>query len=290
MRRPNFFILGAPKCGTTSLAAWLSEHPNVYISTIKEPDYFSRDIGQTHRDSLKGYESLFRYAGSDHLAVGEASTSYLRSYCAVPAILEYSPEARFVVCLRNPVEMAISWHGQMCYAGWETEEDFERAWHLRSARREGHSVPRLCPDAGHLDYARVCELGSQLKRLFEIVDRSRVFIIMLDDLRVDPGSVYRDLLSFLGVPDDGRQLFPVLNDARSVPRYVSVLTRLVFDLKRKLGIERGLGLVTRLNTKTGIKGSSQVSLEFRLELQEYFRREICLMESILGRHFTSWLQ
>ena len=86
MKKPNFFIIGAPKCGTTSLASWVSEHPSVYMSPLKEPDYFhaNEKIG-----SLKEYEQLFEGAGPEHITVGEASVRYLYSQVAVPNILNY---------------------------------------------------------------------------------------------------------------------------------------------------------------------------------------------------------
>jgi len=87
MKKPNFFILGAPKCGTTSLAMWLSEHPNIFMCPIKEPHYFNTD-GLQRIKTLEQYESLFTDAKPEHVAVGEASTHYLYSKEAVPRILE----------------------------------------------------------------------------------------------------------------------------------------------------------------------------------------------------------
>jgi hypothetical protein len=76
VKTPNFFILGAPKCGTTSLAAWLAAHPAVYMSPLKEPAYFAADL-KVDRPGPQEYRALFSAAGDIHLAVGEASTCYL---------------------------------------------------------------------------------------------------------------------------------------------------------------------------------------------------------------------
>ena len=111
MKKPNFFIIGAPKCGTTSLANWLAEHPRVFFSDTKEPHFFCTD-GYTGVKTLKQYEKLFEDAKPHHLAVGEGSTHYLFSKVAVPNILVYNPDARFIVCLRNPVDMAPSLHSE----------------------------------------------------------------------------------------------------------------------------------------------------------------------------------
>lgn len=289
MKKPNFFILGAPKCGTTSIAAWLEEHPQVFMSPVKEPDYFNFDIKQMHRDSLERYEALYSGVRDRHIAVGEASTGYLRSRVAVSEILKYSPEARFVVCLRNPNEMARSWHGQLCYMGWETERDFQSAWVLQRIRREGVQVPKLCPDVQHLLYGEVCRLGEQVDKLLNSVERDRVLFILVDDLKQSTRSVYLQLLSFLGISDDGRTDFPVFNEARFVPDWVSRVTWHITRLKRVLGINQGLGLLARLNAITGKKGKSEVTDRFQDELNEYFEAEVRLLERLLNRDLSHWI-
>src|SRR5210317_2370745 len=116
MKKPDFFFIGAPKCGTTALANWLREHPRIFMTQRpKEPWYFDNDIQNVDRMSLEQYENLFQKADDNHLVVGEASTTYLRSREAVSNILEYSPSARFLVAIRNPVEMAPSVHAQLLY-------------------------------------------------------------------------------------------------------------------------------------------------------------------------------
>jgi len=139
MIKPNFFILGAPKCGTTSVAVLLSEHPHIYMPQ-KEPHFFNTD----HRrflNSLEGYERLFARADARHRAVGEASVWYLSSASAVKNILDYAPEAKFIVMLRNPVEMAPSLHEEQVFTGRENVTDFAKAWALQDVRRRGHQLP-----------------------------------------------------------------------------------------------------------------------------------------------------
>src|SRR3546814_14227647 len=81
--------------------------------------------------------------------------------------------------------MAISWHGQTTFEGWENEPDFEKAWRLQEIRRVGDNIPPGCPDIGDLMYADVCALGSQLARLYEQVPQDKVFVYTLDELRDD---------------------------------------------------------------------------------------------------------
>ena len=116
MRKPNFFIVGGPKCGTTSLWSWLRTHPDIFMSHLKEPNFFNSD-DNLGISGLTEYEALFRDARVSHTAVGEASVWYLSSPVAVQNILRFEPEARFIVLLRNPIEMAVAMHSQMLIGG-----------------------------------------------------------------------------------------------------------------------------------------------------------------------------
>ena len=145
MRKPDFFLIGAPKCGTTALATYLSEHPNILLSDPKEPQYFCKDL-KWYGNPVKSDEDYLRrffpgLEGSPAAIVGEASSLYLYSKVAVPNILSFQPEAKFIVMLRNPVEMAYSLHSMLCFQGEEDEKDFLKAWHLQDQRRAGRFIP-----------------------------------------------------------------------------------------------------------------------------------------------------
>ena len=111
MKKPNFFLIGGPKCGTTSLQEYLAQNPKIFMCTPKEPCYFDSDLPwpdspKTERE----YMRLFENANDSHMAVGEASTNYLYSAVAVEKILRFNPCAKFIVMVRNPIDMAISLH------------------------------------------------------------------------------------------------------------------------------------------------------------------------------------
>lgn len=290
LKKPNFFIVGAPKCGTTSLAAWLSEHPNVFMSNPKELDYFDHDRRKGYSDDLARYERFFANARAEHLAIGEASTGYLRSRVAVDEILKYAPAARFIIGLRNPVEMAISWHGQAIFEAWEDEPDFEVAWSLQGARRAGGNIPRRCPDVGNLMYGDVCALGTQLARWLEKVPAERIFFYTLDEMKRAPLPLWSRILSFLVVPEDGRRDFPAYNEAKRVPKILSVATRVVADTKRNLGINWGLGILNRLNSAHAKKIAVNLSDTFVAELYAHFRPEVERLQTLTGRDLSTWLE
>ena len=186
--RPDFFILGAPKCGTTSLAEWLKESPHVFVSTPKEPNFFAPDVIPSVYRTVEQYERLFDGATPAHRAIGEASTVYLQSAVAVPRILAYRPDARFIVMLRSPIEMAVSLHGQMLYSLNEDIASFEDAWDAQEARARGERIPDRCRSPVFLQYGEACRLGSHVERLFRTVDRESVEIVFLEDMRRDAES------------------------------------------------------------------------------------------------------
>lgn len=292
IRKPNFFIPGAPKCGTTALARWLGDHPGVFFSPRKEPHFFNRDSMPATR-TLAEYEALFKGAGDQYSAVGEGSTHYLYSRVAVPGILAYSPDARFIVCLRNPVDMAPALHNECLHQGWETVRSFEAAWRLQPRRLAGNNLPRTVrEDPDRLQYGPYCRLGEQLERLYETAGEARVLAVLLDDMRREPGREYRRALEFLGLADDGRQAFPVVNvsrQSRSVA--LSGLIRRTAMFRNALGLRGDWGIaktMRRLNTRQ--VGKTALRPEFRDELREYFRDDIERLAALLRRDLSGWLE
>lgn len=291
IRKPDFFILGAPKCATSALAQWLSEHPRIYFSPRKEPHFFNRD-GIPGTATLADYEALFADADERHQAVGEGSTHYLYSPVAVGNILDYQPDARFIVCLRNPIEMAPALHDECLRQGWETVRRFDRAWRLQPHRRAGRRVPFTARrDPERLLYGPYCRLGEQLERLYGRVERERVLPILVDDLRHDTGQEYRRTLKFLGMADDGRESFPTVNTApqtRSVA--LSLAIRGTSLLRDKLWLPKDWGLAAamrRLNTRPNRR--VPLSAAMRDELREYFADDVERLGRLLDRDLSDWL-
>lgn len=290
-RKPNFFIIGAPKCGTTSLAVWLGEHSNVFMTTPKEPEFFNNDIAPLFKGGLRKYESLFQSVSQSHIAIGEGSTVYLRSVNAISNILSYQPDARFVIGVRNPIDMVISWHGQMLRNGWESENNFERAWHMQSTRALGNNIPALCPDWQHLMYGNVCKLGSQLERLYSLVQKDRCFVYTLDDMKEDPEKLWKDVLTFLGVPVTRRNQFPVINEGMDIPKWLTLTGAFVHYFKQRIGLRWvGYGLIDSAKKKLSKKNVRTNSPEFINELKGYFRKDVTLLGELTGRDFSGWLE
>lgn len=267
----HFFIIGAPKCGTTSLAEWLKAHPQVFVTNPKEPHYYNTDLQYHHVSSEKQYRSLFRGVSKQHLAVGEASTLYLYSRDAVPNIERDVQHAKYIVMTRDPVAMAHSLYYHNCRSLEENQSTFEAAWRLQSERALGNQLPYEGMEPAYLQYHAMCSLGSLLERLYEQVAEERILHIPLEALQADTMAVWQEVLRFLDVPDDGRQEFPAANESathrnRTLHRLIKYGAR----MRRKLGITQGLGL-SRFNTKSRTK--ADIPAPFKKELDTCFAEE-----------------
>jgi len=241
---------------------------------------------------------LFREADEQHIAVGEASVMYLFSRTAVPQIEKVYSGARYIVMLRNPIEMAYSLHAQMVFAGEEHIVDFYTAWKLSPERRAGRRAPRWCRDPRWLDYQHICKLGDQLERLFNIVPRQRVLVLVLDDIREDPRRECLKTLDFLGVPDDGRRDFPVKNPGKKLKwphlhTAILAIEKAVGRMKRKLGIpsNRGTGILQAIKAaNVEYQPRPPLAKEVREELVRYYRSDIERLERLVRRDFSKWLE
>lgn len=289
-RRPNLFILGAPKCGTTSLAHWLSEHPGIFMSPVKEPKFFNTDARTVGGYSKAEYERLFRGADEKHRWLAEGSTAYLRSTAAVANIMAYAEDPRFIICVRNPIEMVVSLHGERIKQGVETETGFERAWRLQEDRRQGRLVPRLCVDVGDLLYGPTCRVGHQVERVLAQVGSGRALVVVLDDIKADPAGEYRRVLDFLALPDDRRTRFSAENEALYLPPLLAGSLRFAALAKRLLRIRTGTGVTALTRRVLGHPpAKSPLSPELRNELCAYFRDDVNKLSALLGRDFSHWL-
>jgi hypothetical protein len=298
MNKPNFFIIGAPKCGTTALFKYLRGHPGIYCSPMKEPFFFCTDFpGHARLKSVHDYLKLFQDSGPQHQAIGEGSTLYLYSQVAVRNLLQFSPQAKLIVMLRNPVDMVYSLHSQELFSFNEREQDFEHAWRLQEPRARGEQLPPRCRTPALLQYGRVAQFGAQLERLFEQVPRERILPILFDEFAASPGTVYRKVLSFLHVPHDDRTEFPRVNEQKK--HRVRWLSRLLlkppFPLKQvKNGCRWLLGKCAapmgQHIRKVILDYGSRTPLSpgFRRELIDYFRSDVRTIERLLDVDLHRW--
>ncbi len=206
---PNFFIVGAPRCGTTFLYETLRRHPDVFMPERKEPGHFCPDLDTgTAADSvffvreLDAYLGLFR-GGEGCRLRGEATTWYLFSPAAPGLIHQFAPDARIVAILRDPVDMMVSLYRWRRIDGAESSETFEAALAAEEGRRNGRNLPPRARLMAAYQYRDAAHFGRQVGRYLDEFGRDQVRVLVLEDLRGDgQAEVIRGLCEFLGLDPD----------------------------------------------------------------------------------------
>lgn len=298
-KKPNFFIIGAPKCGTTSLSSYLADHPNIYFSAPKEPHHFAVDI-----PSMQGvfadkeqYLKLFADATEEHLAIGEASVWYLYSDRALAAIEKFAPDAKLIVLLRNPVDMVRSLHGEWLFSQNEDQENFRKAWKLQESRAKGDALPpRLRHPNRFLQYGEIGKFSRRVEGVLSKFPREQIKFVLFDDFARSPGDVYRSVLEFLDVPDDGRAEFPKINArktskfplltlaTRHAPKSISRLLNensAIRNMKNQM-----IAMIDHWNSKPAEQ--SQLDEEFIEDLRDYFADDVRYLAELSDLDLERW--
>jgi hypothetical protein len=313
--QPNFFIVGAPKAGTTSLYSYLDQHPQIYMSPIKEPSYFASELWPENfhprfqprmlreledvRKYLEGpmtqqrfggpvtdwesYLRLFRGAHEGQ-AIGEASVSYLWSASAAVNISTRIPGAKIVMILRDPAERAYSQYLQAVSEGL-VHRSFGEQIRLSMNSRAGQ-FDVLNP---LLEYGVYSEQVQRYARLFPA---ENIKIYLYEDYRRHPKNTLADLFRFLSV-DPGFQ--PDMAGRRMEPNVPQLVTAAYF-LKR-YGLWRQVKrwsprfLHGSLRAAALRKRSSlALKVEDRRELRQYYREDTLRLAGLLGRDLGAWLE
>ena len=291
---PNFFIVGAPKSGTTALYHFLRQHPQIFMPEAKEPHFFGGAAEpEKPRRTLQEYLGLFR-DGVGKPCVGEASVYYLYSKTAARNIYAFNPAARIIIMLRNPIAMIPSLHHQRVYSDNERLLDLDDALAAEGPRRRGEMrIPRKTNNPHALFYRDIGRYSAQVKRYLEIFPVEQVHIILFDDFVADVAEAYRGTLRFLGVDPSFVPTFERVNDSRAIR---SPFVRRWLERPLNKGRLRGLvpfrrnlyEAVHRWNTLAGVKllpTPAQAAL-----LRREFANDIRELSTIIGRDLSHWLE
>jgi hypothetical protein len=207
--KPNLFIVGAAKSGTTSLHYYLSQHPDIYMSYVKEPHYFSNvksKIKEEYQQIKKGkqyhnliikdedtYLSIFE-EGADKIYRGEASGSYLFDPDAAKKIFEFNPQAKIIIILREPVDRAYSHYKMMYGLGGENHREF-----LKAITEDQKDNDRVFGRA-HL-YLELGQYYEQIQRYSAYFAASQILILKFEDFIKDPQNQLKKVFSFLDLDE-----------------------------------------------------------------------------------------
>lgn len=195
--KPNFFILGAGRCGSTTLYSMLRQHPEVFMPDVKEPSFFCSYF-QVVKDPVS-YFQLFSPATTE-AAIGEASHVYLSNPESPPLIRTLFPDAKFVLIFRNPTERAYSLYRWAHHMKLEPIETFEEALDAEEWRYRDTEFFDNCPYYfWNYMYVRSSYFHLQWARYLALFPRDQFFALSLQELRSDPKRWIQDILDFLGV-------------------------------------------------------------------------------------------
>ena len=279
---PNFLIIGAAKAGTTSLWHYLRQHPEVFMSEVKEPNFF-RTYKDSHlwvTETLESYERLFE--GSERFkAVGEASPNYLADEQAAHRIRAMLPDVRLVAILRDPYARAFSEFTFHRSIGREPIGRFLKAIETDASR----SIEQRADYISHSLYYR------NLSRYFAVFPSERIKVVFNEDLLRDAQMVVSSIFSFLEVDPSVSVNTKAKLAVSGVPR-----VRALHWLLRPRGpIKEWIGPVLPAWTRNAARRLRNANLqrqsitpEERAALREYFEDDITHLEQLLGVQLSHW--
>ena len=292
---PNFLIIGAAKAGTTSLYAYLKQHPDIYMSEVKEPRFFAPEVFTNYNEvarngarrvpfTFEEYQELF--AGvTDETAIGEASTEYLY-FPGVPARIKQSiPDIKLIAVLRNPVERAFSAY---CY---QLRDNCEPLSFEEALIAEADRIKQGYRPGWH--YQQPGFYSQQVKRYLDTFDRSQIKIYLQDDLVKDSVKVSQDIYKFLGV-DDSFVPDITRKNISGVPKNKFLHSIFTQDNPLKSLVKPLLPLKMRQNIyqkvrKNNLTSKPTLAGETRQQLTELYRKDIEQLQEILSVDLSHWL-
>jgi hypothetical protein len=303
MTMPNFLVIGSAKCGTDALCNYLSQHPSIYMSSNKEPNFFvaegAGDIpyrGPGDRKALTdwdmwistadAYQALFANVTTER-AIGEGTTWYLYDELAPGRIRRHIPDARLIAVLRNPVDRAYSAYTMLLRDGREPARDFATALAAEDERVRANWEPMW-------HYRRMGFYSSQLKRYYDTFDKAQIHVVLYDDFNARPREVVGDLFRFLEVDDTFEPDTSSRHNVSLVPRHQTFHMLVAGDnpvkslVKSVVPPDLRRGVKARL-VAGNLTKPTPMPPAVRRELIEVFRPDVLELQDLLGRDLSRWL-
>jgi hypothetical protein len=300
MTLPNFILIGAAKAGTSSLFSYLGQHPDVFLSSTKEPNFFAfagaevayegpgdSIINQASVTSLDEYKGLFRSAKRQS-AIGEASTLYLYLPSAAPCIRREIPGVRLIAILRDPTERAYSSYLHMARDGREPLGSFEQALEQEDARVRANWEPLW-------HYTRLGFYYAQLKRYYDLFPAEQIAVCLYDDFTARPRQVVQHIFSFLGVDASFEPDMSVRHKVSGTPRSAAlhaVLTRpnpAKTLAKRLLPSDVRGRLYAAMMRGNIVEHREELCERTKQRLRQLYADDVQRLSSLIGRDLSVWL-
>ena len=294
---PNFLIIGVQKSGTTSIYNYLKQHPQVYMSSVKETNFFARDPNkapsdrplrhpnQKRIDTWEKYCELFVEV-TDEIAIGEASPNYMVNYpVATAQIKRRIPDVKLIAILRNPCDRAYS----------------DYLMHVRDAIGQPRSLLEQIEHKGK-DSATLRKgfYGEHLTAFYQEFDPAQIRVFLYEDLRKDSAAMMQEIYQFIGVdatyqPDTSarsqvaklpkNQTFNTLINTRNPLRETTA--KVLNSLLPAAAVQN---LRDRLNTLNQSPAKiAPLNPQERQALINFYRDDILKLQELINRDLSSWL-
>ena len=285
----DFFIVGAPKAGTTSLYHYLSEHPQVEMSSQKEPDYFSDKAiheqgmyyAKNRVNTLDKYESLF--VQKESVVYGEASVSYLFYENVAEDIKKYNPNAKIIIMLRNPIERAFS-HYLMDYRLGLISDSFENVLAKISKHKNAHLF--------YQQYIEVSKYSKQIQRYLDFFEKDSILFIDYEDLKINVSKTVDQVYNFLHISTEFAADINTKHNTFTMPK--NKVIRLIYSfvfLRKILTFLFPTYLVKNIRVLL-FKSDKKPELlkETRSLLKRIFNDDIKKLEEVLAKNYSKWIK
>lgn len=303
MRIPNLFIVGHPRSGTSSLHYYLKQHPDIFMTAIKEPNFFARDFRNDsdnfHKKKLyfpyrseSQYLSLYKKWTDERIA-GEATATNLCSKVSAREISRFNPASKIIMMFREPVEFLHSFHSAARFALGEHLEDFKTAIAAEKDRRKGRDFGKRVITPSWLFYSEFVKYSEQIERFRSYFDQEQIKIIIFDDFKTNTPLIYREVLQFLSVDPNFSPDFDIVNPNKQL-RW-PLLKKYTLDspyfrktLRMLFSSDTYAGLKDFYKNKL-VKYEPRQPLEeaFKLKLMQQFKPEVEKLSDFLKKDLVS---
>ena len=285
----DFFIVGAPKAGTTSLYHYLNEHPQVEMSSQKEPDYFSDKAiheqgmyyGKNRVKTLGKYESLFEQKES--VVYGEASVSYLFYDNVAEDIKKYNPNAKIIIMLRNPIQRAFS-HYLMDYKLGLISDSFENIIAKKSKHKSAHLF--------YQQYIEVSKYAMQIQRYQDFFEKENILFIDYEDFKKNVSETVGQVYNFLNISAVSAANINTKYNVSTMPK--NKVIRFIYSfifLRKTLTLLFPIYLVKIIRNFLFIaEKKPELLKETSRQLKIIFNNDIEKLKDVLGKDYSKWIK
>ena len=282
----DFFIVGAPKAGTTSLFYYLNKNKGICMSSIKEPNFFSSQDLKIQKiyydslilDNLKEYERIFTPKNKQQI-IGEASVSYLFYPNVANRIFDYNPRSKIIIILRDPVERAFS-HYSMDLRLGHVKQSLDELFDLGLNNKDNLFFQQ---------YILLGQYYEQVNRYIEVFGRENICVKFYDELKLDASSFYSDILKFLQQENDHNIDFNQPFNKSKLPSNKFIKWLYSWPIIRKISlIFFPLSVIEFINIKFFKENNNIITNDLKSKLHSFFLEDIEKLEKLLSKDLNSW--